>query len=151
MNPTFQRTAPKPKPRFIYLLNVAQRRVEAAIQEGGDGKSAARSGLLFALHANGDAIAMAELGAALDIGPSTLSGLVDRMARDGLVERRQDPNDGRAWQIALTENGKMARAEAVRATRQLNDILADGFDDTELAIVVRWLESARTKFPTKKL
>ena len=73
------------------------------------------------------------------------------MARDRLVERRQDPNDGRAWQVALTESGKMARAEAVRATRRLNDTLADGFDDTELAIVVRWLESIRTKFPTKKL
>lgn len=151
MNPAPQRAASKQKPRFIYLLNVAQRRVESAIQEGGDGKSAARSGLLFALDASGDAVSMAKLGTALDMGPSTLSGLIDRMARDRLVERRQDPNDGRAWQVALTQSGKMARAEAVRATRRLNDTLADGFDDTELAIVVRWLESVRTKFPTKKL
>ncbi len=146
-------TATRTKPRFIYLLTVAQRRVQSAIHGSGDdkmtGKTAARAGLLFALHPSGAGTPMAALGADLDMGPSTLSGLVDRMARDNLVRRQPDPDDGRAWLIALTDAGKTARTEAARATRQLNDRLAEGFSDAELAIVVRWLEAARSKFPPK--
>lgn len=144
-------SAAKRKPRFIYLLSAAQRRVESAIQADGGGKTAARAGLVLALKADGSPMPTAELGAALDIGPSTLSGLIDRMARDGLVERRADPLDGRAWQIALTEAGKEVRADAVRSARQLNDQLCEGFDEAELVTIERWLEAVRTKFPPRKI
>lgn len=133
-------------PRFIYLLTVAQRRMEAAFQSDGGGKTAVRAGLLLSLPKDGTPLPTAQLGTALDVSPSTLSGLIDRMARDGLVERRADPDDGRAWQIALTTSGGEARVQAVRAARALNDQLCEGFDETELAIIERWLEAARTKF-----
>ena len=135
------------RPRFIFLLNVAQRRVQAAISGDVDGKTAARAGLLMTLKADGGGMPMKEVGARLDLGASSLSGLLDRMARDGLVERRPDPADKRAWDIALTEAGKMKRAEAVRSARLLNDRLCEGFDEAELAIVARWLEAVGTKFP----
>jgi DNA-binding MarR family transcriptional regulator len=93
---------------------------------------------------------MKQLGAQLDLGAPALSGLLDRMADDGLVERRPDPADKRAWYIALTKAGKSARAEALRSARVLNDRLCEGFDDAELAIVERWLEAARTKFPKER-
>lgn len=135
------------KPRFIFLLSIAHRRLQSAIHGDGDGTSAARSGLLMTLRANGESMAMAQLARSLDLGASTLSGLIDRMVRDGLIVRQADANDGRAWNIALTDNGKRARAEAVRAARMLNDRLRDGFSDAELAIVARWLDTVRTKFP----
>lgn len=135
------------RPRFVYLMNVAQRRVQAAIQDDTEGKTAARAGLLMALRSDGSPMAMKELGTRLDLGASSLSGLLDRMARDGLVERHPDPADKRAWNIGLTETGKARRAEAARSARLLNDRLCEGFDEAELAVVARWLEAAALKFP----
>lgn len=134
------------RPRFVFLLMLAQRRVQAAIERDVDGKTAARAGLLMALKANGDVVPMKQLGQALGLGAPALSGLLDRMARDGLVERRPDPDDGRAWNIALTDNGRRFRIEAVRSARMLNDQLCDGFDEAELVIVERWLEAAGKRF-----
>ena len=138
------------RPRFIYLLSVAQRRVQAAIQGDVDGKTAARAGVLMALRP-GQGLPMKQLGAQLDLGASSLSGLLDRMGRDGLIERQPDTTDKRAWNIALTDAGKALRAEAVRSARVLNDHLCDGFDDAELAIVARWLDAVGTKFPKEKM
>lgn len=89
---------------------------------------------------------MKQLGAQVALGASSLSGLLDRMGRDGLIERQPDATDKRAWNIVLTEAGKAVRAEAVRSARVLNDQLCDGFDDAELAIVARWLEAVGGKF-----
>lgn len=134
------------RPRFVYLLSVAQRRVQAAIQGDVEGKTAARAGVLMALRADGQGMPMKQLGAQVALGASSLSGLLDRMGRDGLIERQPDATDKRAWNIVLTEAGKAVRAEAVRSARVLNDQLCDGFDDAELAIVARWLEAVGGKF-----
>lgn len=138
------------RPRFVYLLMLAQRRVQAAIQGDVDGKTAARAGLLMALKPNGEGVPMKRLGASLGLGAPALSGLLDRMTRDGLVERRPDPADGRAWNIALTDVGKELRVEAVRSAKLLNDRLCDGFEDAELAIVARWLEAVGTRFSKER-
>lgn len=37
----------------------------------------------------------------LEVEPITLCRMVDRLAEAGLVERRRDPNDRRAWQLFL--------------------------------------------------
>ncbi len=42
---------------------------------------------------------------ALILGPS-LTGVLTRMARDGLIERTQDPQDQRRTVVALTEKGR---------------------------------------------
>jgi len=135
------------RPRFAFLLSVALRRIEAAAQGASGSKSHARFGLLMALPADGADLPLARLGAVLDLSPSSLSGLVDRMVRDGLLERQPDPDDGRAWNIRLTEAGRAARSDAVRAARKLNDRLCEGFDPKELEIVARWLEAVQAKFP----
>ena len=43
-----------------------------------------------------------ELADALDVEPITLCRMVDRLAEAGLVERRPDEADRRAWRIHLT-------------------------------------------------
>src|SRR5215471_8679014 len=48
---------------------------------------------------------MSELGAMLGLAKSSLSGLVDRTERNGLVRREPDPQDTRAVRVALTPEG----------------------------------------------
>ena len=38
----------------------------------------------------------------LEVEPITLCRMIDRLAESGLVERRRDPDDRRAWQLYLT-------------------------------------------------
>ncbi len=40
----------------------------------------------------------------LDVEPITTCRMVDRLEQAGLVERRRDPDDRRAWQLYLTDS-----------------------------------------------
>lgn len=59
-----------------------------------------------------DGLKMIDLGRRAGLEPSTMTGLLDRMERDGLVERRPDPTDRRVLKIFLTDAGAQTR-EAV--------------------------------------
>ena len=89
---------------------------------------------------------MARLGELLDLAAPAISNLVERAVRARLIERRPDPEDGRAWMITLTKSGLAKQREAISGARELNARLCEGFTDAELAIVARWLEAVRSKF-----
>lgn len=134
--------------RLIYLLNVAQRRLQRfATSRSEDGITPAQSGLLFVLGKK-DGVLMGEAGASLDLGPAGISGLVDRMVATKLVERRADAADGRAWRIHLTAKGRALLARAKAEAAELNAKLVEGFSREEIDIVARWLSSFQGKFPT---
>ncbi len=133
--------------RLIYLLNVAQRRLQRwmAAQPSSE-VTPAQAGLLFILGKQ-DGVLMGEAGAALDMGPAGISGLVDRTAAARLVERRADREDGRAFRVWLTPKGRAALAQAKTDAARINEALTDGFTAAEIDIVARWLTSVQDKFP----
>lgn len=133
--------------RFVYLLNVAHKRVQQWVRATSDGGTAARHGLLMAVRDDDAGVPLGDVGRALDLSASSLSGLIDRMNRSGLVERVPDSDDGRAFRLRLTAAGREARKAAVRRAGALNEQLRDGFTDDELAVVARWLGSVSEKFP----
>lgn len=55
---------------------------------------------------------MSELADAVLLSRSGLTRLVDRLAREGLIERRKCPEDARGAYAALTERGRERLAEA---------------------------------------
>lgn len=57
-----------------------------------------------------DGLKVVELGRKAGLEPSTMTGLIDRMERDGLVARSVDPKDRRAQQIRLTALGRDVEA-----------------------------------------
>lgn len=59
--------------------------------------------VLARLARSGDAVRQGELAEALDVEPITMCRMIDRLEEAGLVERRRDPQDRRAWRIHLTE------------------------------------------------
>ena len=134
--------------RLVFLLNVAQRRLQRwmASRPQASGVTASQSGLLFILGQR-DGVLMGEAGAALDLGPPGISGLVDRMTAANLIRRRADPDDGRAWRLWLTPVGRAALAQSKAGVAEINTRLVEGFTDTEIEIVARWLTSFQTKFP----
>jgi DNA-binding MarR family transcriptional regulator len=51
---------------------------------------------------------IADVRRRLNLTPSTLTSLADRVERDGYVERRRHPSDRRTVLLALTESGEKA-------------------------------------------
>jgi DNA-binding MarR family transcriptional regulator len=132
----------------VFLLNVAQRRLQRHVAgRGGDsGVTAAQSGLLFVLGQQ-DGVPMSEAAAALDLNPPGISGLVDRMTAAKLIQRRADPEDGRAWRLWLTPAGRAALAQTKAELARINARLTEGFSDADIEVVARWLASFQSKFP----
>jgi DNA-binding MarR family transcriptional regulator len=75
------------------------------------GLTQGRLGLLFRLYRCGDT-PLGDLAVDLDYTPRNITGLVDHLERDGLVERVPDRSDRRSIRARLTEAGR-ARIEEV--------------------------------------
>lgn len=52
-----------------------------------------------------DGVSISELGEIVKLEKSTMTGLIDRMEKAGLIERRSHPSDRRAILIYLTDKG----------------------------------------------
>lgn len=58
--------------------------------------------VLFMLHRT-PGINQGQIAERLEVEPITTCRMIDRLEQAGLVERRRDPSDRRAWQIFLTD------------------------------------------------
>jgi DNA-binding MarR family transcriptional regulator len=74
---------------------------------------------------------MGELSAMLGLAKSSLTGLVDRTERNGLVRREADPRDTRAVLVALTAHGSGLAAEFYAETCRRIDELPLGLSAAE--------------------
>ncbi|MCZ4096400.1 MULTISPECIES: MarR family winged helix-turn-helix transcriptional regulator [Streptomyces] len=84
-----------------------------------------------------------ELIKLLDLDPSTVTRMVQRLEQSGLVTRRPDPDDGRAVLVEATEAGHTLRAPVEDAWRQLEEITVAGLsaaDRRELARLLARVE-----------
>jgi DNA-binding MarR family transcriptional regulator len=68
---------------------------------------------------------MSELGGMLGLAKSSLTGLVDRTERNGLVRREPDPHDTRAVRVALTPQGsRLAEVFYAETCRRIDKLPA---------------------------
>jgi DNA-binding MarR family transcriptional regulator len=74
---------------------------------------------------------MSELSAMLGLAKSSLTGLVDRTERNGLVRREPDPQDMRAVRVALTRQGSRLAAEFYTETCRRIEKLSAGLSAAE--------------------
>jgi MarR family transcriptional regulator, 2-MHQ and catechol-resistance regulon repressor len=74
--------------------------------------------LLRLARSPGEQLTMSELGEQLGVTSGGATRLVDRVAADGLVERRACSNDRRVHHVRLTEGGRAQLAEVLPAHRE---------------------------------
>ncbi len=77
------------------------------------------------------------VAAYLKVRPSTATGIVDRLVRDGLVTRERDEMDRRRVRIRLTERGLQVINEIRARNRALIWKIFRNFSDQELAEINR--------------
>lgn len=90
------------------------------------GLSEGRFILLFLLDAVEDGIAPKDLAERAGITRSTVTGLVDGLESEGLVERHNNPKDRRALKIQLTSKGKsIAKTVFAQHSRWISKIFGN--------------------------
>jgi DNA-binding MarR family transcriptional regulator len=116
-------------------LTSAQWRVLAAV---------ARTELL-----NQEPLNQAGLADQLEIEPITLSRLVDRMETAGLIQRRPDPADRRAYRLFLTEAARPVVADFRAIAYDCVMAALTGVSDAEIDIVTDVLSRVRANLVGK--
>jgi DNA-binding MarR family transcriptional regulator len=110
------------------------------------GLSEGRMGVLFRLYRSGDC-PLGDLADDLESTPRNITGLVDHLERDGLVERIPDPDDRRSVRARLTDAGRV-RIEAIWQEGIEHQFeIVQGFSKDDLAqlrhLCLKLVESAR--------
>jgi MarR family transcriptional regulator for hemolysin len=75
-----------------------------------------------------EGLKQSELAEILDLQPISLTRLLDRLAGNGLIERRPDPNDRRANRLYLTPAARPLLEQLVELGRDLMDDVLAGLD-----------------------
>ncbi len=90
-----------------------------------------------------EGVRQVELAEMLEVQPITLGRLLDQLAEAGLVERRPDPGDRRAYQIHLTPAAAphLKVVESVGASIRAD--LLRGLDEQQAAVVIQALHTMR--------
>lgn len=89
-----------------------------------------------------------ELADMLDVEPITLCRIVDRLEEAGLVERRRDPADRRAWQLRLTSKAKPLIMNLTQLAAELSAEAFAGLDEDEVRTMRRALAQVRANVAT---
>lgn len=80
----------------------------------------------------------------LDVEAITLCRMIDRLADAGLVERRPDPSDRRAWRIYLTEKARPILDELRSLADGLIEEVLDGLTGPDRDALTNMLERVRS-------
>jgi len=76
-------------------------------------------GLVLLLHSRQGVLPLGKMGQRLMIHPTSVTNIIDRLERQGLVRRLPHPTDGRTTLAELTDEG---RRLAKRATKAVNQV-----------------------------
>ena len=87
-----------------------------------------------------DGITQTELQKIIGIEQPTVVRTLDRMERDGLIERRQSPVDRRVFNIYLTEKGIACKDAVLSSAEKLNESLLLTFNEDEQKMIHAYLE-----------
>lgn len=135
--------------RLIYLIFTAQQKLRTHLSNVMIRENVrvtpAQAGILFLLKEK-EGRTMSELSQILSIDNSTITGLVDRLEKAGLVWRDTSPNDRRASHVYVNPEGIQEMNKAKRVVMKVNQEIKDGFTAEELESFKKILGSFFQKF-----
>jgi MarR family transcriptional regulator, transcriptional regulator for hemolysin len=106
------------------------------------GMTRAQWAVLFRLDRS-EGLKQSELAEILDLQPITLTRLLDRLAQNGLIERRADPNDRRANRLFLTPAARPLLERLSELGTDMMETVLEGLDAKALERLLRDLEHVR--------
>ena len=103
--------------RLLTCTQIIERRVRSGLREE-FGTTLPRFDLMAQLERHREGLKMNELSRLLMVTGGNVTAIVDQLEKEGLVERVDEPADGRAWLIRLTSSGEKSFGEMARAHEQ---------------------------------
>lgn len=99
------------------------------------GTSHARYQVLSIVCPEPGGLQLREIAARASVHPTTMTSTIDRLARDGLIERRADPNDRRGILAVATPKGQKLYQQAHAELAAIEYGLADIDSDTIASLI----------------
>jgi len=133
--------------RTVIALTSAQEALDDVMSThfAGYGLSQPKFNALVQLHMAGDrGLTQTELGKKMLVSRANITGLVDRLEKEGLVKREQDPDDKRAFRVTLT-----GRAAALINSYlplhgdYVHKLISEALEEEEKETLIRLLEKLK--------
>jgi len=107
--------------RLLTCANLVEAEIRKRLREQ-FGTTLPRFDLMAQLERSSDGILLGELSRRMMVSNGNVTGLVDRLVQEGLIERQVSEHDRRSARVRLTEQG---RATFTRMARAHSDWLAE--------------------------
>jgi len=124
--------------RLLTCTQLIERAVRARLRDR-FGTTLPRFDLMSQLWRYPEGLKMNELSRHLMVTGGNITGIVDPLEKDGLVERTAEPADRRAYRVRLTRAGRKAFAEMARTHEEWIVELLAGFSRREHAEIYKLL------------
>lgn len=93
---------------------------------------------LFYIREN-DGCLLKDLGEGILLKSSGITGLVQRMEKNGLITKKTCPHDARGFRLYMTDTGHTIAEKALPMVASLNAVMQEGFSPEEMDTVFRFL------------
>ena len=129
--------------RYFELQPHLQRRFSAAVhrelRDELQSVTLHQLGVLFQLRST--TLTMRELARELDVSESAATAVTDRLVRQGLVDRLDDPADRRVVRLEISKSGAALVEQLHDAARRKTASLLSALDDAQLVQLVSIMET----------
>jgi DNA-binding MarR family transcriptional regulator len=96
--------------------------------------------VLYMMDRTGTSASATQIAELLDRNPNTLSTILDRMEKNGLVKKVRDKKDRRFVRIVMTKNGKNKLEKTIESGQAIIEKLATPFSEEELKTFAALIE-----------
>jgi DNA-binding MarR family transcriptional regulator len=110
-----------------------------------EGITAQQHAILMAIHLSDKAPSLTQVADWVDRHVNSITLIVDRMTKAGLVKRVRNSQDRRSYDLVMSKKGEKALQAGVMAGYSLIQELLSGFSDKELQRLSDILEKVRAK------
>jgi DNA-binding MarR family transcriptional regulator len=129
---------------LLWFGRALTRRFDALLARRGGGLTMAQARILFTLDNSGP-ITQRELAGRTEVEPSTLGRSIDRMERQGLVQRRDNPTDRRQRVVQLRSAGRDQLDQLIAFFEETEAWLTRDIPDQRVRQLVSELSSLRER------
>ncbi len=135
------------KLRLYHRLQLAAHRVQKAADAAvlGAGRITTAQAAALAVIQRSAPISQRAVAAQLGLSEAAVATMTARLLRDGLLTRRPDPEDARAWRLSLSAEGSEAVRRIEPAFRKINAALEQALGEDLLSFCEQ-LERVATRF-----
>lgn len=127
---------PEIGPLLVQICRAQRNRAAAALDA--IDMHVGQENLVYRLAAE-EGVSQAQLAGALCLDASTVTKMLVRLERDGVVERRPDVEDARISRVYLTPRGRALVEPVLDVWRQLEARITRGLSEAELLLLRRLL------------